>query len=164
MPMTRIHVKAILHRAVLFGAGWLGLTGASADALPAGAVVVSIAVWLSLRLLPATHPLVMWRLARHLPRFVAGSVSGGIDVAKRAFSPRLRLNPGWVEIPSDLPDGARVALGAELSLMPGTLSAGSEEGRLLVHLLDTDAGFDRAIPQEISEIAAIIGSSQKDRA
>ena len=125
---------------------------------------MSIAVWLSLRLLPATHPLVMWRLARHLPRFVAGSVSGGIDVAKRAFSPRLRLNPGWVEIPSDLPDGARVALGAELSLMPGTLSAGSEEGRLLVHLLDTDAGFDRAIPHEISEIAAIIGSSRKDRA
>ena len=88
-------------------------------------------------------------------------MSGGIDVAKRAFSPRLPLNPGWVEIPSDLPDGARVALGAELSLMPGTLSAGSAEGKLLVHLLDTDAGFDCAIPREIAEIAAIIGKPQK---
>ena len=162
--MTRVHVKATLHRSLLFGTGWLGLTGASADALFPGVVVVSVAVWLSLRLLPATHPLVMWRLARHLPRFVAGSVSGGIDVARRAFSPRLRLNPGWVEIPSDLPDGARVALGAELSLMPGTLAAGSEDGKLLVHLLDKGAGFDRAIPREISEIAAMISTPPKGSA
>ena len=128
-----------------------------------GVLVTGLSVWLSLRLLPAKHPLALWRLAQHLPRFLAGSVSGGVDVARRAFSSDMRLNPGWLEISSDLPDGARVALGGELSLMPGTLSAGSEDGKLLVHVLDTSAGFDSAIPREVEDIAAIIGQTPKVR-
>lgn len=155
--MTSILLNAILHRTALLGGIWLVLSGAALDALPLGAVIVAAAVWLSLRLLPAVHPLILWRLARHLPRFVTGSVSGGIDVAWRAFSPQMALQPGWIEVPSDLPDGARVALGGELSLMPGTLSAGIADDKLLIHVLDTSAGFDDAIPREYSEIAAIIG-------
>lgn len=155
---------AIFRRALFLGGVWLALTGASPDAMLLGALVVAGSIWLSLQLLPASPPLALWRLARHFPRFLAGSISGGADVAKRAFSTNMRLNPGWLEIPSDLPDGARVALGAELSLMPGTLSAGTEGGKLLVHLLDTDAGFDNAIPREAEEIAAIIGKSSRARA
>lgn len=150
-----------MHRALLLGGAWLTLTGA--EALVLGVLVTGLSVWLSLRLLPAKHPLALWRLARHLPRFLAGSVSGGVDVARRAFSSDMRLNPGWLEISSDLPDGARVALGGELSLMPGTLSAGSEDGKLLVHVLDTSAGFDSAIPREVEDIAAIIGQTPKVR-
>ncbi|WP_296476093.1 Na+/H+ antiporter subunit E [Roseinatronobacter sp.] len=150
-----------MHRALLLGGAWLTLTGA--EALVLGVLVTGLSVWLSLRLLPAKHPLALWRLAQHLPRFLAGSVSGGVDVARRAFSSDMRLNPGWLEISSDLPDGARVALGGELSLMPGTLSAGSEDGKLLVHVLDTSAGFDSAIPREVEDIAAIIGQTPKVR-
>lgn len=150
-----------MHRALLLGGAWLTLTGA--EALVLGVLVTGLSVWLSLRLLPAKHPLALWRLAQHLPRFLAGSVSGGVDVASRAFSSDMRLNPGWLEISSDLPDGARVALGGELSLMPGTLSAGSEDGKLLVHVLDTTAGFDSAIPREVEDIAAIIGQTPKVR-
>ena len=120
-----------------------------------------MAIWLSLRLLPASQPLVLWRLARHAPRFIFGSIISGADVARRAFSPDMRLNPGWLEIPNDLPDGARVVLGGELSLMPGTLSAGSKDGKLLVHLLDRDAGFETAIPREAEEIAEIIGRTPR---
>ncbi|PZX45950.1 multicomponent Na+:H+ antiporter subunit E [Roseinatronobacter thiooxidans] len=161
--MTRVLLTALIHRALLLGGAWLALTSAALEALAPGAVAVAVAVWLSLRLLPPKHPFALWRLARHVPRFVAGSVVGGVDVARRAFSPDMRLNPGWLELPSDLPDGARVALGGELSLMPGTLSAGTEDGKLLVHLLDTDAGFDRAIPREAEEIAAIIGQARSAR-
>lgn len=150
-----------MHRALLLGGAWLTLTGA--EALVLGVLVTGLSVWLSLRLLPAKHPLALWRLAQHLPRFLAGSVSGGVDVARRAFSSDMRLNLGWLEISSDLPDGARVALGGELSLMPGTLSAGSEDGKLLVHVLDTSAGFDSAIPREVEDIAAIIGQTPKVR-
>jgi len=157
----RILWTAILHRALLLGGAWLTLTGA--EALVLGVLVTGLSVWLSLRLLPAKHPLALWRLAQHLPRFLAGSVSGGVDVARRAFSSDMCLNPGWLEISSDLPDGARVALGGELSLMPGTLSAGSEDGKLLVHVLDTSAGFDSAIPREVEDIAAIIGQTPKVR-
>ena len=151
-------IKAILHRTALLGAIWAALTAPSAEGLAVGVLAVPAAVWLSLRLLPARHPLVVWRLALHLPRFIAGSVIGGIDVARRAFARDMPLRPGWVELPVDLPDGGRVALGGELSLMPGTLAAGSHEGRLLVHLIDTEAGFDAAIPREEAEIAAMTGA------
>lgn len=152
--------KAVVHRAGLFGGLWLVLTAAATDAMIPGAVVVGLAVWLSLHLLPATHPLILWRFARHVPWFILGSVKGGVDVALRAFSPNMRLNPGWQSLASELPDGGRVALGGELSLMPGTLSAGTADGRLLLHVLDTEAGFDGAIPREEAEIAAMIGQSR----
>jgi len=124
--------------------------------LAVGALAVPVAVWLSLGLLPAHRRLSVWRFARHVPVFLAGSFLGGIDVARRALSPRMRLRPGWVEVPVELSDGGRAAIGGELSLMPGTLAAGTREGRLLVHLLDTDAGFERAIPREETAIAAMI--------
>ncbi|MCC6007807.1 MAG: Na+/H+ antiporter subunit E [Rhodobacteraceae bacterium] len=152
--------KAAIHRTILFGGGWLALTGADPAALAPGLLVSIAAVWLSLRLLPARHPLVLWQVVRHLPRFVAGSVSGGVDVARRAFSPSLPLNPGWVEVPIDLPEGARAALGGELSLMPGTLAAGSEGNRLVVHLLDIDAGPDDVILREEAAFAAIVGQTR----
>lgn len=156
--MNLVTIKAIAHRSALLGTIWLALTEADPAALLPAALLVPAAVWLSLRLLPARRPLALWRLARHLPRFVAGSLTGGIDVARRALSPSMPLDPGWVAVPLDLSDGGRVALGAELSLMPGTLAAGSHDGRLLVHLLDRQAGFEAAIPREEAEIAAIIGT------
>jgi len=158
--MNRVFMKAVIHRALLFAAVWLVLTGADPAGFAAGLAVSAAAVWLSLHLLPARHPFKLWRMTLHFPRFVIGSVRGGVDVALRAFSPGLRLNPGWIEVPSDLPDGARAALGGELSLMPGTLVAGSADGKLIVHLLDTDAGFDAAIPREEAEIAALIGRAR----
>jgi multicomponent Na+:H+ antiporter subunit E len=158
--MNATRIKAILHRTALFGAIWAVLTAPGAEGLAAGLVVVPAAVWLSLHLMPARHPVAVWRLGLHLPRFLWGSVIGGIDVARRAFARDLPLNPGWIELPTDLPDGGRVALGGELSLMPGTLAAGSHEGRLLVHLLDTEAGFDRGLPREEAEIAAILGAGR----
>ena len=160
--MLRLLSTAIVHRSALFGCIWLGLTSAAAGAVAPGVVVVGLAVWLSLHLLPATSPLVLWRFARHLPLFFVGSVKGGFDVAWRAFSPDMRLNPGWRQLSNKLTDGGRVALGGELSLMPGTLSAGTVDGKLLVHLLDTEAGFDSDIPREEAEIAAMIDQSRPD--
>ncbi|MGY6704148.1 Na+/H+ antiporter subunit E [Roseinatronobacter sp.] len=161
--MDRIFLKAVMHRAALFAGSWLVLTSAQPAAIAPGLVVSAAATWLSLWLLPARHPFAVWRLLRHVPRFLAGSVKGGVDVALRAFSPRMKLAPGWIEVPSALPDGARAALGGELSLMPGTLCAGSAQGNLLVHLLDTTAGFDHAIRREEGEIAAMIGPRPKGR-
>lgn len=159
--MKMIVVKAVVHRAALLGLLWAVLTGAAPDAVPAGLLVVPAAVWLSLRLLPARHPLRLWRLALHLPRFLYGSVLGGIDVARRAFSPRMPLRPGWRAVPVDLPPGGRAALGAELSLMPGTLAAGVHDDRLLVHLLDTEAGFDAAILAETRALESMIDRAER---
>jgi len=143
-------------RLVLLGGIWLILTGADPKGLAFGAFAVPVAAWLSLRLLPAWRPVRVWRLVLHLPSFLAGSVLGGLDVARRALVPQMPLDPGWVEAPARLSDGGRILMGAELSLMPGTLAAGMHGDRLLVHLLDTGAGSDRAIPREEAAIAAIM--------
>jgi multicomponent Na+:H+ antiporter subunit E len=160
--MERIRITSVLHRTVLLGAIWVALTGADGEGLALGLVAVPAAVWLSVRLMPGRHPPVTWRLALHLPRFMLGSVTGGADVARRALATVPPLRPGWVAPPVDLPDGARVALGGVLSLMPGTLAAGGEGERLLVHLIDTDAGFDAAIGREAAAIGAILGVSAAD--
>ncbi len=154
--MSKRQIKAVLHRTALCALVWLVLTGAAPGALLPGAVVVGASVWLSLRLLPARHPLVLWRMLAHLPRFVSGSIIGGLDVARRALSRDMGLRPGWIALRSDLPPGGRVALGAEVSLMPGTLAAGTRaDGALLVHVLDTDAGFERALDGEAKAFARI---------
>lgn len=154
--MSWIVARTIVGRLALFGALWVVLAGTEAKALAVGAVAVPVATWLSLRFLPGPRHLKPWRLLGHMPAFAGGSLIGGLDVARRALMPAMPLAPGWVEVPVRLPDGGRVALGAELSLMPGTLAAGVRGDRLLIHLLDTEAGFETAIPREEAAIAAMI--------
>ncbi|MFU8882146.1 MAG: Na+/H+ antiporter subunit E [Rhodobacterales bacterium] len=154
--MDSLRLKAAVHRVLILGSIWVVLSGPQTTALVLGAIAVPAAVWLSLSLIPARNPLHLWRVLRHIPAFIAGSVSGGVDVALRALSPRMRLRPGWIAVPVALRDGGRAALGSELSLMPGTLSAGTSNGKLLVHLLDTQAGFEKGIPRTEAAIAAMI--------
>ena len=70
--------------------------------------------------------------------FLRQSVVSGTDVAWRALSPNLKLEPGLVACPLRLPAGGkRSAFCALSSLMPGTLPTGTDEqGALLVHCLD----------------------------
>lgn len=154
-----MRLKAVLHRVLILGLIWVVLSGTQVKALVFGVAVVPAAVWLSLQLIPAQNPLRLWGLLRHIPVFVWGSLRGGLDVALRAFSPSMGLRPGWVTVPVALDDGGRVALGSELSLMPGTLCAGMRDGKMLVHLLDKDAGFEDGIPQTEAAIAAMIDQS-----
>lgn len=153
--------SAIVKRLILFSAVWLALTGAAFDALAFGVPAVAASVWLSLRLLPPVGALRLWRMVLLVPGFLTGSLVGGLDVARRALRPRLNMRPGWVLHPSRLDGGGRVALGGELSLMPGTLSAGCHEGRLLVHVLDRGAGFEHSIPAEERRIAGVMHGASR---
>lgn len=147
-------------RTVLLGGLWVGLVGADAEGLVAGALTVPVAVWLSLRLFPPVRPLHLLRLARLLPGFLWRSVIGGVDVAWRAFHPRMPLRPGWISVPVSLPDGGRVALGTEVSLMPGTLSAGAHRGRLLIHVLDTGAPVEQAVRLDEARLAGVLADAE----
>lgn len=161
--MDRAVLTGFAYRLLFLGGLWVLFVGSDAKALGVGMVVVPSAMWLSLRLLPPGRQLILRRIAVHLPVFIKGSLLGGLDVARRALSPRLPLSPGWVEVPVRLPEGGRVAMGAELSLMPGTLAAGMRGDRLLVHVLDTEAGFEEAIPREEKAIAAMILDGDEGR-
>jgi len=151
-----IALKRFLFLAVI----WLALTGGGdLDGLIVGVVVAAAGAWLSLRLLlPGPRGLSLISLARMFPGFIWRSVLGGVDVAWRALHPRMPLKPGWVVLPTALPEGAaRVALGGEFSLLPGTLVAGSRDDDLLIHCLDTDQDVESAIRREEEDIATSIG-------
>lgn len=140
-----------LRRLGVLAAVWLALTGAAPGALAIGAFALAGAAALSLALLPpGPHPVRVWRFAALLPGFVARSVQGGLDVAWRALHPKLPIRPGWIELPTKIEGGpARMIFGAEISLLPGTLSAGSEDGALYIHGLDAGRDIEASLrPRE----------------
>lgn len=129
---------------------WLALTGGRRADLPAGLLVALAATWASLRLQPpmATR-LNLAALARLALRFLWASLVAGVDVSRRALSPRLMLAPGLLFYPVRLPPGpARDAFRAIMSLQPGTLPTEDEaRNGFLIHCLDAD-------PQVLAAFAA----------
>lgn len=107
----------------------------------------------------AVTPAPRWRirplgLARFLGHFLAGSVRGGVDVARRVLSPTMRLAPGFLTHRLSLPEGApRVLLANVISLMPGTLTVDLVGEELHLHALD--AGPDLA--GELGELERRVG-------
>ena len=157
-PLARTLIA--LKRTLLLAVLWLALSGGDPDALLPGGLAVAGAVWLSFRLMPPQGSGVrLAALAAMMPGFLWRSVVGGCDVAWRALHPGIPLKPGWLVVPTALPhSGARVALGGELSLLPGTLVAGTRNGALLVHCLDTDQDIVGGVAGEEARIAAVAGS------
>ena len=137
-------------RLALFLACWLILTEGRTDGIFIGGFVALAAALLANRLLPPDRQLpATWRLLRLAPGFLWRSFRGGTDVARRAFDPRLPLKPGWIEYPARIRTGtSRVILSGEVTLLPGTLVAGSRGDRLLIHCLDTDMPVTRQICAE----------------
>lgn len=147
---TRTEKLLLMKRSALFFGLWLVLTGAAPGGIPFGLAASAAALWASGRLAPPNErPLRLLRLVALAPGFFRRALAGGLDVAWRAFHPRLPMKPGWISYEAHLPSGApRVFLGGEISLLPGTLVAGEEEGRLLVHCLDTGMPVARQLAEE----------------
>lgn len=152
----RSPIEQTTRRGVLLAAVWLVLAGSGGEALIVGAIAVPFATWLSLRLLPGREPLRLGPLIALFPRFAWRSLLGAIDVAWRAFHPRLPIRPGTVDVAIHLPAGARVALGGELSLMPGSVVAGSDGNCLLVHVLDVGQNIEAAVLEEERRMTRVL--------
>ncbi len=125
-------------RAVWFSCLWLVLAGAQAGDIPAAVAAIAAATWTSLHLLePGRGRRSPSAIARLTLLFLYHSVVAGIDVATRALSPRLPLNPGFVTYPTGLSRGVRRNVFTTLtSLLPGTVPAGEENGQIIYHCLD----------------------------
>jgi len=128
-------------RGAIFLIFWLMISGGGGALIAVGIVAISISTWISIRLLPDAalrmRPFAAARLALHV---LLQSATAGVDVARRAFDPRLSLRLGFVVFPLRLPNGyARGAFCALSSLQPGALPAGTDaDDRLVVHCLDTE--------------------------
>lgn len=151
--------STFLRRLVLLAGVWLVLTENQPSSWLVGALAAVLGATISLRLLPPQQRQIrLARVLRLTPGFLGGSLLGGIDVARRVFQRHMRLDPGWLSYRTRLPAGApRVALGAEISLMPGTLAAGMHGDLLQVHCLDRRLPVEALIAREEERIAQSIG-------
>jgi multicomponent Na+:H+ antiporter subunit E len=126
-------------RALLFFVLWLVIDQSAKPAnLFFGGVATAAATWVSLWLLPPdTGRVRIGTLLLLLPRFLWNSLVAGVDVARRAFSPSLPLNPGFVDYPVGLPRGsARNVFELISSLLPGSVPTDETEGLIEYHCLD----------------------------
>ncbi len=135
-----------LARFTLFLLLWLILAGPDLAGLPFGLLAAALASQASARLMPGrmalgSPPAVLLLLGRS----VSQAVLAGADIARRAFDPRLPLQPGLVTMSTALPEGtARDGFTALASLSPGALPAGMDaSGAIFVHALDTSLPIAR---------------------
>ncbi len=117
---------------------WWVLTGGGATSWIIGLPAIALALWVMNRLPQAPFwPISFSGLLQFIPYFLLQSVSGGIDVARRAYSPMLPLDPQIIEFPLKLPAGRpQIFFLNSVSLLPGTLSADLSGKILKVHVLD----------------------------
>ena len=156
---------AALWRGAGFLLLWLVLMQTTKPAdLAIGASASLAATWVSLRLLPPAAGCVRFRrLLALLPHFLKESVLAGIDVARRAFTPRLPLRPGFVTCPLAFPPGfARNSFAAITSLLPGSVPADEGEGGLIYHCLDTAAPVVEQLWKEERLLARALVAGRPD--
>jgi multicomponent Na+:H+ antiporter subunit E len=152
--LDRHRLRRSLERGGAFLGLWLILSGFQPADLLVGILAAGIATWASLRLLP----LGQWRfrpraLAAFGLRFLGQSVSAGIDVAWRAFTPRPALRPGFaIYRPRLLQEQAQTVFCTVLSLVPGTLPSGlTKDGDVAIHCLDVEqpVAVQSAVEEEL---------------
>lgn len=137
---------------------WIVLTGGSIEGLPFGAAAALGGALLGDRLGYSRRRVKLSRLPMLAPGFLYKSLAGGLDVAWRAFHPKLPIRPGWLTYRSAMPEGApRVVLSGEVTLMPGSLVAGSRRGELLIHALDTAMPIVQTIRAEEERLGSAVG-------
>ena len=151
-------MRAAIVRGAAYFALWVVLIGLKPADLAVGVAAAAAAAWASLRLLPAgTHRLRLAALPALALRFVWQSVVAGVDVARRAFSPRLPLRPGFVVYSTRYPRGpARNAFASLTSLLPGTVPARDDEQGLLYHCLDVGQPVAEQLAAEEEALSRVL--------
>ena len=152
-------ISTLLWRSLLALALWWVLAEGNLQGLGFGLAFALLAALASLRLLPQTPWLNVSRLLawlRFIPFFLLQSLLGGIDVARRAFHPRMPLYPSIISYPLGLAKGwPRVFFLNTVSLLPGTLAVKLEGDTVRIHLLDGRGDPMSALRQVEARVAAL---------
>jgi len=153
-----------LRRGAAYFALWMVIAGADTEDFLPGLGAAALAAWTSLRLMPP-DPVggsVRWLAALALfARFVRVSILAGLDVARRALAPRMRLAPGFVHYQPQLPPSdARSLFLAITSQMPGTIPSGTEpSGAISYHCLDDSQPVASQLAEEESRLLVALGGA-----
>ena len=168
--MKKATVPAVAATFLVCAVFWLLITWSlEVQKLIAGAIICLVAALFSARFFVQGRPFGLLRpgcffseLAYFLVIFPGELIKANWDVARRAFSPSLPVNPGIVCVPTGLKnDCALNLLANSITLTPGTITmdiADDEEGRTwyYIHCIDADA---ESAPEEKGE--AIKGTLEK---
>ena len=150
---------SIVLRLGMFLLVWGALSNGDISSWWFGVPAVLIALITSVALVPPTH-LVWYECIKFVPFFLKNSLSGGIDVAWRAFHPRLPITPDLIEYSLKLPPGlSQIFFANIVSLLPGTLSAALDGNTLKVHVLDSQKDFISELEKVEQHVARIFGLS-----
>ncbi|MFU8804134.1 MAG: Na+/H+ antiporter subunit E [Bradymonadaceae bacterium] len=146
---------AFVMRLAMMSVGWVVLTGGDLSSWTIGVPTVLLTTALSMSLVrpgqSRWHP---GALMRFVPFFVGRTISGGVDVARRAFAPSLPIDPALLPYPLRLPpqSAATIFFVNIISLLPGTLCAEIKGDELLVHVVDRESLF----LEHLGELEALI--------
>lgn len=156
--------RAVVVRALLYFGVWIVVDQSTKPAnLVFGVLATAAATWASLKLLPpASGRVRLGALLLLLPRFLWQSLAAGVDVARRAFSPGLPLQPGFVDCRVGLPRGsARNAFGLIASLMPGSVPSDETEDAIEFHCLDMRQPVAEQLAAEEAVYASALEPGQR---
>jgi multicomponent Na+:H+ antiporter subunit E len=147
--------RAAIARGAGFLAFWVILIGFGPVDLVVGLITAAAAAWTSLRLLPPQPGRMrLTGLLSLIPHFLWKSVVAGVDVARRAFDPRLPLRPGFIAYRVGFAPGpAFNVFAAMTSLLPGTVPCADEDGALVYHCLDVGQPVVEELAEEERRLA-----------
>lgn len=157
-----LSLRAVCGRFALLYAAWVAMAGTAPLDLAAGLPAAALSAWVSLVLLPpGPHRLPLTGIARLALRFAAQSLLAGIEVARLALDPRLRIRPRHVTCRAMLAPGLkRDVFLAMASLQPGSLPLAQQaDGTVLLHVLDARAPVAARFAAEEARFAAALGQS-----
>ena len=144
---------------------WALLTGGSPGSWliggPAAALATAAGAYLSRN---ASNFQPWAALTRFLPFFIYQSLRGAWDVARRAVSPNLPIQPGRFRYPCHLPPGpARVFFTAVVSLQPGTLFVADHGTELELHTVALDQPWQRELGHMEHRVTLAFGLAEGSR-
>jgi len=130
---------------------WLGIAAAGA------ATIATVPLW------PPGGRFWTWRgVLRFWPFFFWQSLVGGIDVARRAFSPSMPMQPALIRFQLRLQSPPAAAfLAWTIGLLPGTASVRLRGNWLEVHVLDDRQPVGRSLREVEARVAALFSQELK---
>jgi len=90
--------------------------------------------------------------------FIKNLILSNIDVAKRVIDPKLPINPGIVEIKTNLKeDYKKLILANSITLTPGTITMDVQDDRMFIHWIDvTTTDIDKASDEIAGDFEKIL--------
>ena len=159
MKRTPTLMRALLFRLILYSFLWWGM---SEDRLPSilpalGFIVLTTGVSFYC-IPPGRWSIRVTKLPGFLLFFLVETFLAGMDVAFRAFHPRLPLAPDVVAYNLQLPrQSAEIFFVWTVSLLPGTACVSLEENQVLIHVLDKHQAQQEKLRSIEKRIACLFG-------